>query len=564
MASKPLNIQSRAIHGSWQGDHSALAPAADAMADALTALDRPIILVEHEGETHLAAGGQFSLGGFEVNNGNRPLLACSAPLTCDRLGDPNFLKRHGLRYAYVAGAMANGITSEAIVEEMARAGMLGFFGAAGLPIARIEAAIDRLQANVGDLPYGFNLIHSPSEPAHEDATVDLYLDRGVHLVSASAYLRLTLPIVRYRVTGIHRNEAGEIVTPNRVVAKVSRVEVARQFFSPPPEKFLKKLLEAGVITEEQAELARQIPMAEDLSAEADSGGHTDNRPALALFSTMATLRDELTEKFEYTQSLCVGLGGGIATPAAAAAAFAMGAAYVLTGSVNQSCMEAGTSEAVRQILAKAGQADVMMAPAADMFEMGVNVQVLKWGTMFPVKGRKLYEWYRSYESIESMPAEIQKQLEEKYFLQSVDEVWAGTKAFFTGRGDLATIEKAERDPKHKMALLFRSYLGQASIWAIKGLPERKADYQVWCGPAMGAFNEWVAGTEYEPWDARHVADVARNLLVGAAVLTRVADLRRQGVCLPRELEKFRPLSPERAQELIERRVTPDACPATAG
>ena len=58
----------------------------------------------------------------------------------------------------------------------------------------------------------------------------------------------------------------------------------------------------------------------------------------------------------------------------------MGAAYVVTGSVNQACVESGTSDAVRQMLAEAGQADVAMAPAADMFEMGVKVQVLKRGT----------------------------------------------------------------------------------------------------------------------------------------------------------------------------------------
>ena len=32
-------------------------------------------------------------------------------------------------------------------------------------------------------------------------------------------------------------------------------------------------------------------MAEDLTAEADSGGHTDNRPAITLLPTMLALRD---------------------------------------------------------------------------------------------------------------------------------------------------------------------------------------------------------------------------------------------------------------------------------
>jgi NAD(P)H-dependent flavin oxidoreductase YrpB (nitropropane dioxygenase family) len=40
-------------------------------------------------------------------------------------------------------------------------------------------------------------------------------------------------------------------------------------------------------------------------------------------------------------------------------------------------VEAGTSDTVRQMLAEAEQADVAMAPSADMFELGVKVQVLK-------------------------------------------------------------------------------------------------------------------------------------------------------------------------------------------
>ena len=81
----------------------------------------------------------------------------------------------------------------------------------------------------------------------------------------------------------------------------------------------------------------------------------------------------------------------------------MGAAYVLTGSINQACIEAGTSETVRTMLAGASQADVTMAPAADMFEMGVKVQVLKRGTMFPFRAAKLYDFYSRYDALEDIP-----------------------------------------------------------------------------------------------------------------------------------------------------------------
>ncbi len=52
--------------------------------------------------------------------------------------------------------------------------------------------------------------------------------------------------------------------------------------APPPAQILRELVTRGDITPEQAEWAAQIPMADDVTAEADSGGHTDNQPAIRL------------------------------------------------------------------------------------------------------------------------------------------------------------------------------------------------------------------------------------------------------------------------------------------
>src|SRR5205085_3309990 len=131
--------------------------------------------------------------------------------------------------------------------------------------------------------------------------------------------------------------------------------------------------------------------------------------------TLLSLRDRLQAQHDYATPLRVGAAGGIATPAATAAAFAMGAAYVLTGSINQACVESGSSDAVRAMLAQAEQADVIMAPAADMFEMGVKVQVLKRGTMFAMRAAKLYELYRAHPSLEALPAAERAGLEKNLF-----------------------------------------------------------------------------------------------------------------------------------------------------
>ena len=118
-------------------------------------------------------------------------------------------------------------------------------------------------------------------------------------------------------------------------------------------------------------------------------------------------------------------------------------------------------------------------------------------------------------------------------------MWKQTREFFDRR-DPAQNVKADADPKHKMALVFRWYLGQSSRWANAGVPDRKLDYQVWCGPAMGAFNEWAKGSFLERPENRRVVTVARNLMHGAAVVTRVQMLACQGVVLPADITRVAP------------------------
>jgi len=545
------SVTDKTISGWWtkgdaepeRGDH--------AVRSAILRMTQPVNLLNLDGQLAIGRGGVVTIGKkITPKPGVFPLYAYAPPLHPENLGDPQFKKTYNLRFAYIAGAMANGITSVEMVEKAGRAGMVGFFGAAGLSLDQIEAAIDRLQETLKDIPFGFNLINSPNDPELEAAVVQLYLKRGITLVSSSAYLDLTLPLVYYRVKGIHRNKSGNIVCPNKVIAKVSRVEVARKYFSPPPEKLLAQLVERKMVTREEADLAKSIPMAEDVTAEADSGGHTDNRPAITLLPTMIALRDELTEKYLYNRPPCVGLGGGIATPDSAAAAFAMGAAYILTGSINQSCVEAGTSQAVRQMLAEAGQADVTMAPAADMFEMGVKVQVLKRGTMFPLRAAKLYDLYCNYDRFENIPEKQRVVLERDFFKQNFQDEWEQTKNYFAIH-DPKQIERARKDPRHKMSLVFRSYLGQSSNWANSGDPLRKIDYQIWCGPAIGAFNQWVKGSFLEKPENRKTVSVAMNILCGASVATRVNWLRNQGVVLPAGIGNFSPMPLHEILKLID-------------
>ncbi len=93
-----------------------------------------------------------------------PLQAHLPPLHPQDFGEPFFKRRHDLRYPYIIGAMANGITTVEMVSQAGQAGFVGFFGSAGLLPSEVEAAIDRLQSVPEPIPFGFNLIHSPHEP----------------------------------------------------------------------------------------------------------------------------------------------------------------------------------------------------------------------------------------------------------------------------------------------------------------------------------------------------------------------------------------------------------------
>ncbi|HOY65816.1 MAG TPA: PfaD family polyunsaturated fatty acid/polyketide biosynthesis protein [Candidatus Ozemobacteraceae bacterium] len=535
----------------WLGDQATLAGDDDAIREHLRRITRPVFVVERDGALFVTHdGGCIPAATLGNHPGALKLRGILPPVALERLGDASFCADLGIRYPYICGSMAHGISSPAIAEALGKAGMLGFIGAAGQSPQNVEAAIDRMQSLQPAVPFGFNLIHSPNEPDLEAAIADLYLRRGIRLVEASAYLNVTLPLVKYRVSGIRREADGQIVTPNRVIGKISRVEVAAKFFAPPPAKLLQELVNRGDITPEQAELAAQIPIAQDLTAEADSGGHTDNRPAVTLLPTIIALRDQFQAQYRYPMPLRVGMGGGIATPASAAAALAMGAAYLVTGSVNQACIESGTSDAARRMLCQAGQADTAMAPAGDMFEMGVTVQVLKRGTMFAMRAAKLYEIFKANAGLHTIPAADRENLEKNVFKDTLENVWASTREFFLRR-DPAQAERADRDPKHLMALVFRWYLGLSPRWAVTGDPARTVDYQIWCGPAMGAFNEWAKGSFFEQQANRRVVDVAHNLLFGAAVTGRAAALRAQGVPLPQQVTQTPPLPVDNIASYIQ-------------
>ncbi|MEU1021041.1 PfaD family polyunsaturated fatty acid/polyketide biosynthesis protein [Streptomyces sp. NPDC005904] len=473
------------------------------------------------------------------DSGNTLLTAVPAQPT-ERLGSSHFRRRHGVRYAYMAGAMAGGISSEELVLSLAKAGYLASFGAAGLPEQRVDQALARLARSLGasGTAYACNLIHNPVAPEQERACVDACLRHRVPCVEASAFVRLTTDLVRYRVTGLQSGSAGEVRATHRVVAKISRQEIAEMFMRPAPEELVADLVARGQVTRAQAELARRFPMADDITVEADSGGHTDRRPLVVTLPAILRLRNRIAKEHPPAGQVGIGAAGGIATPEAITAAFALGACYVVTGSVNQSAKEAGTSSGAKQLLAQAGLTDCTMAPAADLFEQGGTVQVLSRGTLFAGAAARLYRLYREHTSLEELPAGERRDVEKRILKRTLAAAWQETADYLLAHHP-EWHRRAEQDPKFRMAMVFRWYLAMASRWAISGAEERRGDWQIWCGPAMGAFNGWTAGTDLARPENREVVSIADHLMSAAAFHTRVTQLRLSGLRLPASCAEYR-------------------------
>jgi trans-AT polyketide synthase, acyltransferase and oxidoreductase domains len=439
-------------------------------------------------------------------------------VTAERLGAAAFRRAYGVRRAYVAGAMYKGIASQDLVVRMGRAGYLAFFGSGGVKLADLEENVLSIQRRLGGgCPFGVNLLSTPDDPALEMAVVDLCLRHGVRSVEAASYIALSPALIRYRLRGLSRDGGGQVVSQHRVIAKVSRPEVAEAFLHPPPEEVVAELLSAGLVSEEEARLGRRMPVADDLCVEADSGGHTDMGATAVLLPAMIRQRDAVARRLGHEIEVRVGSAGGIGTPEAAASAFLLGADFILTGSINQCTVEAGISDDVKDILERMNVQDTEYAPAGDLFELGAKIQVLSKEVFFPARANRLYELWRNHGSWDEIAAPIRARIERDYFGRSFESVYEETVKHYMAKAP-RQIEQAERDPHHRMALVFRWYFVHTMRLALRGAKNQKVNYQVHCGPALGAFNQWVKGTPLEPWRHRHVDVLADMIMEGAATV----------------------------------------------
>jgi len=112
-------------------------------------------------------------GNIMPGTGALKVLGFAPAVPMETLGDENFRKTYRTRYAYYAGAMANGISSENLVISLGKKGFMGSFGAGGVTSERVETAISIIKEALPEGPYAFNLLNSPNDPELEQKLVEL-------------------------------------------------------------------------------------------------------------------------------------------------------------------------------------------------------------------------------------------------------------------------------------------------------------------------------------------------------------------------------------------------------
>lgn len=232
-------------------------------------------------------------------------------LTAEDFGDREFKETYGVSYAIYGGDTAS---SDAVIS-FGKAGCVAAYDPEDRSAQALSQEIDNMKAALGEKPFLVKVDHETDMDL-----VRLLLDKGVRGVVASAFAAPSEALVYFRIKGL-REEEGRIIVPHKIMAEGSGEDAMKNFVSPPAPEIVTALVKAGYITAEEAALAAKIPMADDLTVEAD----------FSALPAKADLVDRLQSEFGYQQKVRVGVAGGIDSGTGCLGAFEMGAAYVGSG-----------------------------------------------------------------------------------------------------------------------------------------------------------------------------------------------------------------------------------------
>lgn len=425
------------------------------------------------------------------------------------LGSGAFRARYRLRLAYLAGS-SRGAGSVETALRLAGAGLMGVLGGSGLSPEQVAARLleTRRQLPSG-APLALALLHSPENPELEMALALTATENEVDVLEVSGFLQPRLSLLMFRFAGCA--ERGE---PRLVLARVARPDVASELVAPPSSHLLEMGLREGLLSPEDARVAVHWPLVSELCADPEGGGLTGSSSWAVLLPCLKAEATRARQRHGFSGEIFVGACGGMGSPEALAAAFFLGADFVMTTGINSCTPQSPLCPEARDLLAKVGVGDTTYAPAWETFELGGRMEVVRRGTLFAARAHKLQDIYRRGESLEALSESDRKWLEKHLLRTSIAEAWSRV------QNELASVlpqalAAAADSPRLRLSLLCKWYLW-SSLRAAHGSATPSSDFAIPCDSEMGALNEWLKGTPLQPWSERHVDVLAQRLMTAAA------------------------------------------------
>ncbi|MFF8401507.1 ACP S-malonyltransferase [Streptomyces sp. NPDC015684] len=330
-----------------------------------------------------------------------------------------------------------------------------------------------------------------------DRLVTLLLDRGVRHVETDHPYGPDAALVRFRFTGARRTPAGTPVARRHVLARVSGLDQAAAFLRPPSPDILAELVRTGGLSAQEADAARELPVASDLAVQAPAGWHADGADAYQLLPSVAAL----AARGPGPEPVHVGLRGVVGTPEQAATAFALGAAFLVSTSLTACAPNARLSAELGRTLTEVTDDDLTWAPTERYATLGVPARVVRRGTLFPARAHLLHRLLRAHRFLAEVPAARRRHIEEEVL-----------------GGPAAGPPPGALDGRVRTTDVFRWYVRETARRTGAGDPVRPLDHQLPCDPELTHFNRAALGTELAARQARTPGAVAGHLLTKAAEL----------------------------------------------
>lgn len=437
------------------------------------------------------------------------------------LGSPDFREKYRVKYSYIIGGMGKGISGSNLVAKVCNNGILGFLGTEGLEEIDVERMIKQTQSMIkNDSVFGINITQDYFEKERIPSLVDICLKYNVKAVEISNFISITKDLVRYKVKGMRINEKGQY-EGNSIVAKVSQTALASEFLKPAADDILRQLLNENEINMSEYELAKKVPLVDDLCLLGDCAYETERGNLVSMLDEVLSIRKRIVEQSDKELLFIprVGCAGGIGTPKIAAMYFYMGADFVLTGSINQCATEAVLAKSIKCLLNGLTVCDCTYVPSEKFFELDKNVQVVKKGVFFPSRAKLLKSLYEVNDSIDMISDNMKTYLKNKMFHMDLEDYYQNMKKTLNEK----QVVLADANPKYKMALIFKQYIKNAFMLAtdIGDNDTNFVDVGLYCSSALGCFNEAVKGTYMEDYSKLSVVDIADYIMSGAKEIANI-------------------------------------------